>query len=660
MKGIMKKNLILVLIIFIFNFNSFAGVELVGTTSSNFIKIPPFARAVGMGEAFAAISDGTYGLYYNPAGISSVLGFEVQLTHISWFQGINYEFFSIVTPPPFFEIGKLGIAFAWFQVDEMDKTSELPSYEPSDLETTDFDLYKLYKFSPYDYSIILGYGAEIQENLTAGISLKYTSENIDKTSGSNITADAGFIYKMDLNQHLLRLGLTLSNLGPELKMDKIGFEPPKILKIGISDQFNLFSNKLLLASQIILQVDYDSLYSFGLEYWIQNLIALRAGYKLGAFNHPTFGAGVRYNNIQFDYAFVKYDELGDTHRFSALYSWGTPPIKLKVNPYVFSPNNDSFLDNTSFFPLLKAKEKVISMKINIFDTNGKNILAKIPVTQTSAKEIKWNGVVSGIVLPDGVYQASLETTYETGVSESEKIPVEIDNTPPEMSITAEPKLLKPGKKESLIIPATFTFYANDKNKVSKWQFVIWDNNKKVFYSTGGNGEPPLSLIWDGKGNSGEYVETGQIYYYSLITTDSVGNKAQTPPQSQVVLLKEIKLTYSSDALFDLGLADVKISAYSILKEMKKTINKYPDSEIVVAGHTDNLQPAGIRYKDNFELSKARADAVKFFMVNLLNINEKRIKTEGYADTKPIASNDTEEGRAKNRRVEIIIKSTIYK
>jgi chemotaxis protein MotB len=48
------------------------------------------------------------------------------------------------------------------------------------------------------------------------------------------------------------------------------------------------------------------------------------------------------------------------------------------------------------------------------------------------------------------------------------------------------------------------------------------------------------------------------------------------------------------------------------------------------------------------------------MVNLLNIDEKRIKTEGFADTKPIAPNDTPEGRAKNRRVEIIIKSTIYK
>ncbi|HPD18719.1 MAG TPA: PorV/PorQ family protein, partial [Candidatus Goldiibacteriota bacterium] len=351
----MKRTSITILFIMIC-FYSFAGVELVGTTSSNFIKIPPFARAVGMGEAFASISDGTYGLYYNPAGLSYIPGFEVQLTHIGWFQNINYEFFSIVTPVPLFETGKLGLAFAWFQVDEMDKTSELPSYDPGDLATTDFDLYKLYKFSPYDYSIILGYGIEIYKNLSGGISIKYTAENIDKSSGANVTTDAGFIYKYELKGHLLRAGLNLSNLGSELKMDKVGFEPPKILKTGISDQFDLFSNKLLLALQIMLQPDYDNLYSLGFEYWIHNLFALRAGYKFGAFNQPTFGAGVRYKNMEFDYAFVKYDELGNTHRFSLLYSWGSPPVKLEVSPRIFSPNNDSFLDNVTFSPILKSKE----------------------------------------------------------------------------------------------------------------------------------------------------------------------------------------------------------------------------------------------------------------------------------------------------------------
>jgi flagellar motor protein MotB len=94
--------------------------------------------------------------------------------------------------------------------------------------------------------------------------------------------------------------------------------------------------------------------------------------------------------------------------------------------------------------------------------------------------------------------------------------------------------------------------------------------------------------------------------------------------------------------------------------MKKVIAQHPESEIIVSGYTDNLQPRGIKYKNNTELSKARADAVKFYMVNLLGMDAGKIRTEGLGEASPVAPNDTEEGRLKNRRVEITIRSTIYK
>jgi outer membrane protein OmpA-like peptidoglycan-associated protein len=408
----------------------------------------------------------------------------------------------------------------------------------------------------------------------------------------------------------------------------------------------------------VLQADYDSLYSAGAEYWIQNLVALRIGYKFGAFNHITLGAGIKYNNFEFDYAFVGYDELGNTHRFSMLYSWGTPPVKLSVFPAVFSPNSDNYLDTVVFAPVLKSKDKLNNLKITIYGAAGLAV-AELPVKITD-KGTQWKGDSTGTNLPDGIYKASLSAEYETGAAESEKVTVEIDNTPPQSRVDADPKLLKPGASDSLLIPATFTFFAQDRNKVAKWQFLIWDNNRKVFYNTGGSGEPPLSIIWDGKSADGEYVQTGAVYNYSLITYDSVGNKSQTKPQAQVVLLREIKLTFSSDAIFDTGMADVKITAYGILKDMKKVIAQHPESEIIVSGYTDNLQPRGIKYKDNTELSKSRADAVKFFMVNLLSMNGSIIRTEGMGEKNPVATNDTEEGRLKNRRVEITIRSTIYK
>jgi outer membrane protein OmpA-like peptidoglycan-associated protein len=196
--------------------------------------------------------------------------------------------------------------------------------------------------------------------------------------------------------------------------------------------------------------------------------------------------------------------------------------------------------------------------------------------------------------------------------------------------------------------------------VVQWQFTIWDYNKKVFFTMNGKGEPPPDFVWDGKAGDGRVVTTGEVYYYSFSSWDSVGNKGTTKPEAVVVLLKEIKLSFSADALFDPGRANVKISAYSLLKGLKDILTHNPESLITVAGYTDNLQPDGTKYRNNIELSKARAEAVKFFMVNLLGYDEKKISTVGYGEANPIATNDTEEGRLKNRRVELMIQSTIYK
>ncbi len=657
----MKKVILLYFFLFISFLNLFAGSELVGTTSINFIKIPPIARASGMGESFVGVSDGTSGLYYNPAGLLLTPGYEIQATHIEWFQGLRYEFLSFVSPFPSLDFAKLGISLSWFQVDKMAKTKELPSYDYSYLNSgINFNSFIEKYFSPFDYSITTGFAFDIAENYAAGLLLRYSSQNIDTFSGSNITTDLGFMYKAMFGESYLRLGATFCNLGSSLKMDEVGFESPKTLKVGISDKIPIFNWDFLVSAQAIIQQDYESIYNLGFEYWIYNMFALRFGYKTGAFEHPTFGLGIKYSGFEIDYAFIKYEELGNTHRFSLLYTWGTPPVTLKISPFIFSPNNDKFIDFTYMFSYLKSKSNIKSAKLNIYDNSGKFLFATIPLNLPLKQSIPFNGIINNQVLTDDVYQATISIEYENGTSDSNKVSFEIDNTPPNLFIDANPKYLKPGEKEALLIPATFTLSTIDKNSISKWQLIIWDINKNVFYSTGGNGPPSKTFIWDGKGNSGEYVKTGELYYYSLIAYDTVGNKAQTQPKAQIVLLKEIKLTFSSDALFDLGKADVKISAYNILKTIKKVLDEYPESEIVVAGHTDNIQPTGSKYKTNKELSKARADAVKFFMINLLYVDEKRISTIGYGEDFPIDTNDTEVGRAKNRRVEISIKSTIYK
>jgi flagellar motor protein MotB len=633
----------------------FAGADLSGTTSSNFEKITPFAGPAGMGEAYTSLSEGTSGLYYNPAGIAAATCFEAQFSHINWFQSINYEYLAFVAPSPVFDNAKIGLALAMFLPGGIIKTNSLISFDPSYLDGYSAASQFNDKFYPYDLSVILGYGIDISPSFSVGIRLKYISQNINSYSGSNETADIGLLYKYDLEGNNLGFGVDLENLEwSRISLYTESFDSPIICNAGISDSIKLLSGTFLAAAQVKIPSDYDNEYSAGIEYWFYDVFALRFGYEAGAYNQPTFGAGVKYRGLEINYAYVNYTDLGSTQRLSLLYTWGTPHSRLNVEPPVFSPNGDKILDLAYFYPVLDSREKIKSLMLNIYKQDGKILVSRLPVADKTVKILPWDGKVDGKPLPDGIYTASITAEYENGSSESNLVKIEIDTTPPLMSINAGPSIQVPGGQDSAVLPVIFELQAQDRNMVYGWQLVIWGADKKIFFMTSGRGAPPPEYVWDGADMDGNPRPEDSIYYYSLISTDSVGNRGMTRPVSITALTKEIKLEFASDALFDLGKADVKISAYSVLKTIKDAMDRYPGSFVKVSGYTDNIQPQGIKYSDNTELSKDRADAIKFFMINLLGYDGKNISAVGYGELCPVANNDTEEGRKKNRRVEITL------
>ena len=111
-------------------------------------------------------------------------------------------------------------------------------------------------------------------------------------------------------------------------------------------------------------------------------------------------------------------------------------------------------------------------------------------------------------------------------------------------------------------------------------------------------------------------------------------------------------------LFDSGKGQVKRAGQEVLNKIAKTLlNKYPDRAILVEGHTDNV-PIGselqTKFSSNWELSTARATSAVRYLQDHGNVASDRLSAVGYSEYHPIASNDTEEGRAKNRRIEIIL------
>lgn len=110
-------------------------------------------------------------------------------------------------------------------------------------------------------------------------------------------------------------------------------------------------------------------------------------------------------------------------------------------------------------------------------------------------------------------------------------------------------------------------------------------------------------------------------------------------------------------LFDSGRADIKPAGVKVLKQVSDVLSKVGDKQIRIEGHTDNV-PISTKlqdkFKTNWELSTARATIVVRYLIDQGGVQREVLSAVGYADTHPIASNDSEQGRSSNRRIEIVL------
>jgi chemotaxis protein MotB len=107
------------------------------------------------------------------------------------------------------------------------------------------------------------------------------------------------------------------------------------------------------------------------------------------------------------------------------------------------------------------------------------------------------------------------------------------------------------------------------------------------------------------------------------------------------------------AFYDTGKADLKEKARAALDKIAPVIKTLPN-EIRIEGHTDNVPISTQEFRSNWELSTRRATEVVRYLVEKGEISPKRISAAGYAEYRPVAENDSEENRALNRRIEIIV------
>jgi OOP family OmpA-OmpF porin len=154
------------------------------------------------------------------------------------------------------------------------------------------------------------------------------------------------------------------------------------------------------------------------------------------------------------------------------------------------------------------------------------------------------------------------------------------------------------------------------------------------------------LIPEGKKYQIKVEKFGQFGIYNI----EIAEYADGAELSQSLILKTVKSvrTFTLDHMyFDVNKWEIKKEDYPTLQKLYMSFIKNPKFKIEIGGHTDNVGDE----ENNHRLSQRRADAIKQYLIQK-GISEDRIATKGYGEKGPVASNDTELGRAKNRRTEI--------
>jgi chemotaxis protein MotB len=140
---------------------------------------------------------------------------------------------------------------------------------------------------------------------------------------------------------------------------------------------------------------------------------------------------------------------------------------------------------------------------------------------------------------------------------------------------------------------------------------------------------------------------------NYIESNNLGDKVNVENKR-----KGLVISLTGEILYELGKADIREQGKEVLAIISNILIDIPN-DIMIEGHTDDLPIRTDEFPSNWELSTARAVNVIKFLIEERNFNPARLSAAGYSEYRPVANNNTAEGRAKNRRVEVVVLNSQY-
>ncbi|MFI5347533.1 MAG: PorV/PorQ family protein [Elusimicrobiota bacterium] len=303
------------------------GARQAGTSGAPFLNQGADARAAGMGNAVSASADDASATYWNPADLAGLHYRHAMLTHTASYKSTFYDFLAYAHPV---EIRRGSERERDLLPDQLGTIGACLLYQNagslSEVDNTGTPTGQ--SFTPQDFAVSLGWGAELARGLDAGIAVKYVTSKI-QASASTGAVDFGARWRATIPG--TEFGYTLSadarNVGGQLKFHDESDPLPLIVVVG---------QALHPFRALTLEFDYNAprdaaaYPSFGVEWrapMTEGLTAaLRAGYDgrvkksdLGGTTGITFGGGLGFQRFGFDYAWSPAGDLGSTQRLSLSY-----------------------------------------------------------------------------------------------------------------------------------------------------------------------------------------------------------------------------------------------------------------------------------------------------------------------------------------------------
>lgn len=334
------KILILPFVIIFLIIGSGYAFEKVGTSSFQFLKVATNARASAMGEAFSAVANNSDAVFFNPAALTQVQNFDLNVDYLDWFLDIKHYAFSAAYTVS--RLGTFGLQGVFTDVGEIKVTT---------VDALGFDngVYLGYTgetIKPGSMVVGLSFARQLTDKFAFGVTAKYAREDLGVRAANNFIFDAGLAY--DTGFKSLRIAAAVRHFGPEVRFyDKVNlprydaatdstyyyrytgksYPLPQTFNIGfsaylISPHENLLltsrNQTLLIAFDMVQPRDYDQQYNMGFEYGFNDMLFLRAGYKMNYDEESySFGFGLAFRKYRIDYSFNDFGEyLESVHRFS--------------------------------------------------------------------------------------------------------------------------------------------------------------------------------------------------------------------------------------------------------------------------------------------------------------------------------------------------------